>query len=407
MKPAKSPHLAAASAALAALCMLGSGAALRAQPATPASGPPATPASAPPAPGAHHAHHRAQQGVIGLDVYRDGGAIHVLTAEQRGEDVFLWHRRSDDAGLTWSAPIRVDGPGASPRPTRRGDEAQIAAHGDTVLAIWSVNGTGWGKSGPLSAALSRDGGKTWRAIAGPSDSGMAKGEGFADLVADKEAFHAVWLDGRDGKQGLRYSMLPDGKTWAQNTTISTGTCECCWNTLLMRDGVLQVLFRDKDPRDMALASLENDAWIKRGSVGAFGWRIKGCPETGGGLATTSDGRLHALVWTGREGESGLYAMRTSSVARWSAPRRMGGADAQHGDLASSGERLGAVWDDSGRIMAASSSDSGKTWTPAAVVSAGGARAENPRVVAAGDAFLALWTQADAQGVRTLEMKKFK
>jgi hypothetical protein len=399
MKHVKSPRVVVAAAVFAALCMLGSGAALRAQPAAPAGGQHA--------PAGHHPHQRAQQGVIGLDVYRDGGAIHVLTAEQRGEETALWHRRSDDAGVTWSAPVRVDGPGMAPRPTRRGDEAQIAAHGDTVLAIWSISGTGYGKGGPLTAAMSRDGGKTWRALAGPSDSGLTKGEGFADLVAGKDAFHAVWLDNRDGAQGLRYSALRDAKTWAPNTTIAAGTCECCWNTLLMRGDVLQVLFRDKDPRDMALASLEKDAWVKRGSVGGFGWRIKGCPETGGGLATTADGRLHALVWTGLEGESGLYTMRTSSVARWSAPRRMGGADAQHGDLASSGERLGAVWDDGGRIMAAFSSDSGNTWSAASVISTGGARAENPRVVAAGDAFLALWTQADAEGVRTLVMARVK
>lgn len=390
MTPMKSAR-AVTAAAFAALCVLGSGAPLHAQSGADSGG--------------HHAHHRAQQGVIGLDVYRDGGAIHVLSAEQRGEETFLWHRRSDDAGLTWSAPVRVDGPGAAPRPTRRGDEAQIAAHGDTLLAIWSVAGSGWGKSGPLAGAMSRDGGKTWRAIAGPSDSGTSKGEGFADLVADKDYFHAVWLDGRDGTQGLRYSVLRDGKSWARNTTISTSTCECCWNTLLMRDGVLQVLFRDKDPRDMALASLEKGAWVKHGSVGGFGWRIKGCPETGGGLATTADGALHALVWTGLDGKSGLYETRTRSAAGWSAPRRMGSADAQHGDLASDAHRLAAVWDDGGKIMAAFSSDSANAWTAASVISTDGARAENPRVVAAGDAFLALWTQADAEGVRTLETRR--
>jgi hypothetical protein len=84
---------------------------------------------------------------------------------------------------------------------------------------------------------------------------------------------------------------------------------------------------------------------------------------------------------------------------------MGSADAQHGDLASDAHRLAAVWDDGGKIMAAFSSDSANAWTAASVISTDGARAENPRVVAAGDAFLALWTQADAEGVRTLETRR--
>lgn len=385
MTPMTNARLALATAAFAAWCLLGT-----------------VPAQS--HEHQHHGHHRAQQGVIGLDVYRDGGAIHLLSAEQRGEQTVLWHRRSDDAGVTWSAPVRVDGPGRAPRPTRRGDEAQIAARGDTLLAIWSVSGTGYGKAGPLSAGLSRDGGKTWRALTGPSDSGFTKGEGFADLVAGNDAFHAVWLDNRDGAQGLRYSALRNAETWAPNTTISTGTCECCWNTLLMRDGVLRVLFRDKDPRDMALASLEKGAWVKHGSVGNFGWRIKGCPETGGGLAVTADGSLHALVWTGHEGKTGLYAVREGAT-RGSAPRRMGSPDARHGDLAAEANRVAAVWDDGDAIFAALSADAGKTWSAPQRLSRPGVRATNPRIAVAGDAFLAFWTQLAPEGAWTLELQK--
>ncbi len=144
-----------------------------------------------------------------------------------------------------------------------------------------------------------------------------------------------------------------------------------------------------------------------GSVGNFGWRIKGCPETGGGLAATADGALHALVWTGLEGKSGLYATRAGASLHWTAPRRLGGPDAQHGDLASSANTLTAVWDEGGKILAALSSDSGKTWGPASPISPEGARAVNPRVVAAGDAFIAFWTQDGGNGDRSLGLRRLE
>ena len=386
MKPVKRPFLAAVTAAFALSCLLGSNQPVHAQLAV------------------HHAHHRAQQGVIGLDVYRDGTVIHLLAGEQKGEEMSLWHRRSDDAGGTWSAPVRVDGPGARPRPARRGDEAQIAARGDTLLAIWSVTGSGWGGSGPLASAISHDGGRTWLPGARPSDSGLTKGEGFADLAVDQEAFHAVWLDSRDGKHGLRYTASPDGTAWSANATVAAPTCICCWNTLLAREGMLRVLFRGDDPRDMELASRSKQAWKTGGTVGEFGWHIKGCPEAGGGLAETADEALHALVWTGLEGRTGLYVVHSRGSAGWMTPRRIGGKDAQHGDLAANALRLAAVWDEKGAILAAFSADSGKSWgAPVRLTSDVGAL--NPRVVAAGEGFLVLWTQKGADGANGLGMRR--
>jgi hypothetical protein len=359
----------------------------------------------------HRAHDHAgmqrgasAQGVISLDVYRDGAVIHALTGVQKDDAVSLWHRRSADGGQTWSAPVRVDRPDAMPRQVRRGDDAQIAARGDEVLALWSVNGSGWGGSGPLAAAMSRDGGKSWAPASRPSDSGLSTGEGFADLLADKDGFHAVWLDGRDKSQGLRYSVTQGGASWTGNQTIAAATCECCWNTLLRRGSALEVLYRGKEPRDMAIATRQGNVWVKNGSVGNFNWRIKGCPETGGGLAVTPDGTLHALVWTGLEGSAGLYVTRSASSETWSVPRRIGGADAQHGDLASRGEALAAVWDEDGAVMAAQSADAGRSWGTPVRLSGGTARPANPRIVAAGEGFLALWTQTDDHGEQTLEMR---
>lgn len=350
----------------------------------------------------HHGHHHhgpkpsIAQGVTSIDVYVDAGKLHLLVGEQDGDATVLSYRQSADGGATWSQPARLPGPG--PRPVRRGDDAQIAARGDTLLAVWSVPGTGWGGSGPLAGAVSNDGGKTWTAAGTPSDSGLTTGHGFVDLRAGAGGFHAVWLDGRDKAQGLRYARSADGKKWTANETIAAKTCECCWNTLFEQHGALHVLYRPGHPRDMELAVLEKDVWRKKGAVASFGWHVKGCPETGGALAATADGTVHALAWTGKEGQLGLHVV-SQHAAGWTAPRRLGTSDAQHGDLASNGVKVAAVWDEAGSIFAAVSPD-GRHW-PAPHAISDKTQALNPRIVAAGESFLLFWTEAGGNDRRVL------
>jgi hypothetical protein len=276
---------------------------------------------------------------------------------------------------------------------RRGDDAQIVARGDTVLAVWSVPGSGWGGSGPLVSALSRNGGRTWHAAANPSDSGLTTGHGFVDLLADREAIHAVWIDGRDKSQGLRYARSTDGLKWTANETVAAGICECCWNSLLSQEKSLDVMFRGKDPRDMTVASRSGGRWMQRGSVGAFKWNIKGCPETGGGLAQTSDRRVHAVVWTGADEKMGLYRLVGSPSLEWGTPTPVGGAGAQHADVAASGSRVALAWDEGDAIYAAVSVDAGRSYGMPLKLSSPSVRATHPRLVPAGDGFLALWTEA--------------
>jgi hypothetical protein len=354
------------------------------------------------APAQHHHHHKpALQGTTSLDLYAEAGALHLLTGEQEGESITLHYRRSSDGGATWSTSVRLPGPG--PRPVRRGDDAQIAARGDRILAVWSVSGTGWGGSGPLASALSEDGGRTWTAAASPSDSASTRGHGFVDLLAGAGGFHAVWLDGRDKAQGLRYARSADGRSWSANETIAPKTCECCWNSLLEVQGALHVLYRAGHPRDMSLAVREKDVWRHKGAVAKFDWYVKGCPETGGALAATPDGTVHALSWTGKAEALGLY-VSSQRVERWSPPRRLGSAAAQHGDLAANGSTLFAAWDEDGAIHASRSRDAGANWEAPRRLSEG-REAANPRVAPAGDGFLILWTESGADGRRVLRMER--
>jgi hypothetical protein len=346
-------------------------------------------------------------GIESLDIAVDGSTIHLLLGDYPADTKLpvLHHVRSTDGGVTWSQPVRADAGAPTPHIPHRGMDAQIAASNAKLVALWNTPGTGFMGRGPMATALSADGGATWRPGPNPADDGSQGDHSFADLAADAAGnFHLVWLDARgtNKAKGLRYASSRDGgQTWSKNLTLEAETCECCWNTLTTGPGgSLHSLFRDKNPRDMALvSSLDGGAtWSSPVPVGKFNWDFQGCPHVGGGLLGT-DGRVHALVWTGAAGHSGAYHVHSADRGRtWSAPQRLGDADARRGDLASAGAgSLAAVWDrvadGESRVYAATSSDGGKTWSEPVPLSSPGVNAAYPRVVALAGNYRAFWTES--------------
>jgi photosystem II stability/assembly factor-like uncharacterized protein len=355
--------------------------------------------SSPPAPG--HAPASTGSGIVGMDVHAQGPTVDVLLAEKTGTGLVLRHQRSRDGGVTWSEPRTVP---ADVKSARRGDEPQIAAAGDRLVALWTrPGGSRFGK-GPFGTALSADGGATWTPGPNPADDGREDGHAFADLAVDEAGtLFLAWLDSRDGAQGLRTAVSRDsGRTWAKNGSPDARTCECCWNRVAAAGkDAAYVLYRDREPRDMALAATRDGGreWSRRGPVGAFAWQFEGCPEVGGGLVVQATGRLDAVVWTGEEKRKGVHALGSTDGGRtWTAPVPLGSNAAHNPDLARSGPALEAVWEERGAVFGASSRDDGRTWSFPERLSTEGVRAVHPYVVTVGSGrFLVVWTEQEGEG----------
>lgn len=348
--------------------------------------------------------------MVALDVFATQTTMDVLLVEGERKPHRLVHRRSVDGGVSWSAPVEVPRGGRDIEGPHRGMDPQIAAAGDAIVVMWTTPGTDVWNDGPLATSASRDGGRTWTPGPNPADDGLTIGHAFLELAADgRGRFHAFWLDSRDGAPGLRASLSSDGgRTWSANRTLDLRTCECCWNkALALQDESLLLLYRDRDPRDMALAASGDGgrSWQRRWTVGAFDWGFNGCPHIGGGLAASSGNGaryLHAAVWTGAEGREGIHALRSSDEGRgWSTPQRLAGAWARHADMAGDGTDVVAVWDETrgggqAAIMAARSRDHGATWAPATQLALA-QQATHPLVVASRDRFVVFWTDKSPSG----------
>jgi len=356
-------------------------------------------------------HHRpALTGVASLDVVAAGNTIDLLYAESTGVATELYHVRSRDAGATWTLPSRVDAGQAPVQNAMRGMDPQIAARGEHLFAVWMTKGTGLFDSGPMVTALSTNAGRSWTPGPNPADDGSTAGHAFADVCADANgALHLVWLDSRDGRQGLRYANSADaGRSWSRNVTLKSATCECCWNQLASGgDGTVFALFRDKEPRDMAVVPLLEGGkrWRPAVTVGKFDWQFQGCPHVGGGIAVEggeNGSRVHALVWSGADGRAGVHHLSSSDGARtWSGPVKLCDGTGRRGDIAAAADgTLTACWDalgDDGSQVWMSRRARDGNWSKPVALSSNGVSASYPRVVTTPEGPLIFWTESAPGG----------
>ncbi|AEF98747.1 sialidase family protein [Methylomonas methanica] len=347
----------------------------------------------------------AGRNLLSFDVYAADGTLHALVAVEtaKPKQPYIGYLNSGDGGLNWSSPVDVGQYAAGTVESGAGNDVQIAAYGTTLIAIWQLTGEIPGM-GPLQVVYSQDGGQSW--LPGTNPTGSTVDQSHPDLVADQAGrFHLVWLDDRDenGYQGLRYARSSSlGRQWELAQTIDDSTCSCCWNRLsLGLEGELNALYRDMEPRDMALArsSDAGKTWRRISTVGEFNWIFDGCPHNGGALVLGGAGTWHGLVWTGAENKAGLYYVRSADNGNsWSKPQAMGKESlAFHSDIAVIGEEhLLAIWDamgpDGSVVMISESFDQGINWSSARQISAQGNSATFPRVVKVSSGALAMWIE---------------
>lgn len=343
-----------------------------------------------------------------FDVVVDNNRLHVMASgllAAADKQPVVRYVYSDDGGQHWSKPSDVLMPKA-PSMNIRGNDLQLAVAGDKIMALWQTTGEIPGM-GPMVSVHSTDGGATWQAGSNPAGNN-AGDQSHLDMVAAGDgAIHAVWLDDRNenGYQGVRYARSDDaGVSWQKNITLDDSSCSCCWNKIAFApSGALNVLYRDMEVRDMGLSqSLDKGVnWQKPLYVGEFGWKFEGCPHVGGGLAFSSNGWAHSVVWTGVEQKQGLYYLRsTDGGKQWSKPHKLGDR-AMHGDIATVGEqRVRAVWDETGpegsAVYSTHSNDGGLTWVDTIQWSVPSHNAVHPRIVPAQNGFLLLWTEKYAK-----------
>lgn len=359
-------------------------------------------------------HVAGDEALLSYDVAHGGDRFLVAQAVERGDRADVIYFETDVSGRLLQARREVT---SLPRDVFRsslGNDLQVAGSGARRVVVWQVRGEGFRGRGPMRVAVSADGGERWQLSDAPFGSTHGD-QGFFDLIVGSEGrFELVWLErGTERGKSLVYATSANGLDWTAKEMVDEVTCECCRNRLVRApSGNSFVLYRDMDPRDMRLAlRVPGEGWSQRGPAGAFDWHFDGCPHQGGGLSVTGGSGmgeeiLHAAVWTGAQGRSGSYYLRSEDRgASWTEALPLGDAGARQIDLgADQAGRLALVWrelaGELGRILYVESGDGGESWSTARVLREAKA-ASHPRVLPGpGGGFQIFWAEQQ-QGRRTL------
>ena len=211
----------------------------------------------------------------------------------------VYFARSEDAGKTFSPPVKVAQPKALMLGMHRGP--RIAMAGDAIV-ITAIAGEEKGKNVDLLSWRSADKGKTWSQGMRVNDVATSAREGLHGIAAGPNGtLWAVWLDLREKGMRLMGSLSTDaGKTWTPNQLVYASPdghiCECCHPTAYVGpNGELYAMWRNwlSGSRDMYYAvSTDRKTWSAH-KLGEGTWPLKACPMDGGGLALDGNGGFHS------------------------------------------------------------------------------------------------------------------
>lgn len=221
----------------------------------------------------------------------------VYLAFGRGPEIFV--ARSDDAGATFAAPVRIAALPSLMLGRRRGP--RIAAHADTVTVT--------AMAGELFAFHSKDGGKTWRGPVRINDVPGSAREGLNGLAAAPDGrLFTTWLDLRD-VPGARTQLFASestdgGATWSTNTLVyrapaGSTVCECCHPSATFNArGDLAVMWRNglDGARDLWTSTRPSGTrdFTPATKLGEGTWLLQACPMDGGTLFPS--GETFASIW---------------------------------------------------------------------------------------------------------------
>jgi hypothetical protein len=180
----------------------------------------------------------------------------------------------------------------------------VAAKNELVIAAAD-------KSGNIYTYTKNKSASQWKKAGRINDVAEVAKEAFVSLASnDKGEVYAVWLDLRNNHKNkiAGAKSFDGGKTWSKNKIIYNspdGTvCECCKPSVVMKDRMVVVMFRNwlKGDRDLFITtSIDGgSSFDKVKQLGEENWKLNACPMDGGGLTINNENTINT-VWR-REGD---------------------------------------------------------------------------------------------------------
>ncbi|HJV24257.1 MAG TPA: sialidase family protein [Aromatoleum sp.] len=349
--------------------------------------------------------------------FASDGTLYAVSKD--GQHVLLHHSRDD--GASWEPPVAVNAvPEAISADGENRPKLAFAPDGG-VLVSWTHPLTK-PYTGEIRLARADDGKHFAAPITVHSDRQEITHRFETLAVTGKGQVLVAWIDKRDletaqaAKRAYRggaiYAAISDdgGRTFRAEFKLADHSCECCRIGVANDvDGRPLVMWRhvfEPNERDHALVKLGPDGMPGKVQRATFDhWRIDACPHHGPSLAVSLTGVRHA-VWFNEKGGEGRVFYGRLVDGQVEGQRPVGGERAAHADIAASGGRVAIVWKEFDglrtNLRAEVSDDDGVSFRAVALASTEGT-SDQPRVIRRGDDLFAFW-RTDKEGMKGYWLK---
>ncbi len=296
----------------------------------------------------------------------DAGRVHLVWRGEQDGNPEIYYKRSPDGGVSWSPPIRLsDADGKSDNPS-------IAVDGESVHIFWWDERTA---APQIWHRHSDDGGLTWRPEAQITKS--PGGGAYCSAAASGANVHVVYVDGRDGNSEVYYThSLDAGATWSVPVRLSSIPHNSYTPTVAVWQSNVYVAWTDT--RHFGQSFTLEEEYFRRSSDGGATFEPEQ-RLTSDALGSPADSWAPSLaardqyVWISwfdrRDRNFEIYAKRSLDAGiTWSADTRLTQTpgESMRPSIALRGEQLFITyWDGvegDEEIHALRSDDLGGTWT---------------------------------------------
>ena len=321
----------------------------------------------------------------GWSVATTGDVVHAVWTRWSPGSSGVYHRRSTDGGVDWSAEVLLSG--------ATGDSIQgisLAVAGDAVHVFWSDYAGGAG----IYYARSVDGGATWGSGAILTAPSPYSGTPSAAVVAD--TVHLVWQDYRDGDAEVYYKRsVNGGATWGVDTRLTSAAGWSAAPSVAATGDTVHVAWEDDRAGNQEIyykRSTDNGATWSGDTrlTNAAGWS---CPPS---VAATG-AAVHVVWRDDRDGNAEVYYKRSADYgATWGGDTRLtnDGGMSTSPSVAATGDLVRVAWGDdrdgNQEIYYNCSVDGGTTWGSDTRLTDAADYSGNPSVAVAGIEVHVVW-----------------
>jgi len=229
------------------------------------------------------------------------------------------------------------------------DTPHVAASGATWWAHWLRKSEATGHAYDVVLARSDNRGVTWSAPTLVNTDGVHGEHGFVSMWPEANgALGIAWLDGRKaggghggheghgGAMTLRTALFDATGERISERELDARTCDCCQTAMARTSRGPLLAWRDRDEneiRDIVVARRDGEAWTSPHKVHDDQWRMPACPVNGPSVAARGNDAWVAWYTAADDRPRALLAHSPDAGGGFGAPVEIEGGDAVQGRVA--------------------------------------------------------------------------